>query len=69
MLFNLCSERYYKASKFGTGTQVACFPFEDHQVKHLRLSGLSLGLVLYEIVVTVLPGMHWIGLCFVRIHC
>lgn len=34
MLFNLCSERYYEASKFGTGAQVACFPFEDHQVQH-----------------------------------
>ena len=34
MLFNLCSERYYAASKFGTETQVACFPFEDHQVQH-----------------------------------
>lgn len=30
MLFNLCSERQYKASKFGV--EVACFPFEDHQV-------------------------------------
>ena len=30
MLFNLCSERQYKASKFDV--EVACFPFEDHQV-------------------------------------
>ena len=30
MLFNLCSERNYDASKFGC--QVSCFPFEDHQV-------------------------------------
>lgn len=30
MLFNLCSERQYPASKFGV--DVACFPFEDHQV-------------------------------------
>ncbi len=30
MLFNLCSERQYEASKFGV--DVACFPFEDHQV-------------------------------------
>ena len=38
MLFNLCSERSYIASKFGSGTQVACFPFEDHQVKLVLLS-------------------------------
>lgn len=31
-LFNLCSERFYNASKFGDETEVACFPFEDHQV-------------------------------------
>lgn len=37
MLFNLCSERYYEASKFGTDTQVACFPFEDHQAPPLPL--------------------------------
>ena len=33
MLFNLCSERQYRASKFGA--DVACFPFEDHQVNQL----------------------------------
>ena len=38
MLFNLCSERSYIASKFGSGTQVAYFPFEDHQVKLVLLS-------------------------------
>ena len=32
-LFNLCSERFYRASKFGEETEVACFPFEDHQVR------------------------------------
>lgn len=38
MLFNLCSERSYPSSKFGSGTRVACFPFEDHQVKLKLLS-------------------------------
>ncbi|KAL3150728.1 hypothetical protein ABBQ32_000513 [Trebouxia sp. C0010 RCD-2024] len=37
MLFNLCSERSYPSSKFGSGTQVACFPFEDHQAPPLPL--------------------------------
>lgn len=37
MLFNLCSERCYKASKFGIGIQVASFPFEDHQAPPLPL--------------------------------
>lgn len=41
MLFNLCSERCYKASKFGIGIQVASFPFEDHQVKLLPLAPSS----------------------------
>ncbi|KAL0033939.1 hypothetical protein WJX77_011740 [Trebouxia sp. C0004] len=35
MLFNLCSERQYRASKFGV--EVACFPFEDHQAPPLPL--------------------------------
>lgn len=36
-LFNLCSERFYNASKFGDETEVACFPFEDHQAPPLPL--------------------------------
>ena len=38
MLFNLCSERQYKSSKFDAG--VACFPFEDHQVFENRDSAV-----------------------------